>query len=96
MRGTTAALHHTYSWRDAELRIGTLPFTFLSAVLSNSLQQRHGRTAGRGDTKNPSFIKANTLSHVMWVRHHGMERPPVADGGDGLQIWWIAANILNK
>jgi hypothetical protein len=25
-----------------------------------------------------------------------MARPQVADGGDGLQIWRLAANILNK
>jgi hypothetical protein len=25
-----------------------------------------------------------------------MERPQVADGRDGLQIWRVAANILNK
>jgi hypothetical protein len=35
--------------------------------------------------------------HVMWVPcHHGMARPQVADGGDGLQICRVAANILNK
>jgi hypothetical protein len=28
--------------------------------------------------------------------HHGMAQPQVADGGDGLQIWRVAANILNK
>jgi hypothetical protein len=28
--------------------------------------------------------------------HHGMARPRVADGGDGLQILRIAANMLNK
>jgi hypothetical protein len=27
---------------------------------------------------------------------HGMARPQVAVGGDGLQIWRVAANILNK
>jgi len=27
---------------------------------------------------------------------HGMVRPRVADGGDVLQIWRVAANILNK
>jgi len=27
---------------------------------------------------------------------HVMARPRVADGGDGLQIWTVAANILNK
>jgi hypothetical protein len=26
----------------------------------------------------------------------GMSRPQVADGGDGLQIWRVAVNILNK
>jgi hypothetical protein len=25
-----------------------------------------------------------------------MARPQVADGGDGLQIWRVSANILNK
>jgi hypothetical protein len=35
--------------------------------------------------------------HVRWVHcHHGMARPRVADRGDGLQIWRVAANILNK
>jgi hypothetical protein len=28
--------------------------------------------------------------------HHGMARPQVADGGDALQFWSEAANILNK
>jgi hypothetical protein len=33
----------------------------------------------------------------VWVPgHHGMARPQLADGGDGLQIWRVAANILNK
>jgi hypothetical protein len=35
--------------------------------------------------------------HVKWVHcHHGMARPRVADTEDGLQIWRVAANILNK
>jgi hypothetical protein len=35
--------------------------------------------------------------HVRWVpSHHGMARPQVADGGDALQVWRVAANILNK
>jgi hypothetical protein len=37
------------------------------------------------------------IIHVRWVPcHHGMERPQVADGGDALQLWREAANILNK
>jgi hypothetical protein len=36
-------------------------------------------------------------AHVKWVAcHHGMARPQVADGGDGLQIWRAAANILDR
>jgi hypothetical protein len=35
--------------------------------------------------------------HFKWVHcHHGIARPRVADIGDSLQIWRIAANILNK
>jgi hypothetical protein len=35
--------------------------------------------------------------YVRWVPcHHGMARPQVADGGDALQLWREAANILNK
>jgi hypothetical protein len=37
------------------------------------------------------------VADVRWVPcHHGMARPQVADGGDGLQVWRVAANILNK
>jgi hypothetical protein len=37
------------------------------------------------------------VHHVMWVPcHHGTARPHIADGEDGLQIWSVAANILNK
>jgi hypothetical protein len=34
---------------------------------------------------------------MLWVPcHHAMARPQVADAGEGLQIWRVAANILNK
>jgi hypothetical protein len=34
---------------------------------------------------------------MQWVPcHHGMARPQVADGGDSLQFWRVAANLLNK
>jgi hypothetical protein len=43
------------------------------------------------------FILALFMYHVKWMPcQHGMARPQVADGGDGLQIWRVAANILNK
>jgi hypothetical protein len=37
------------------------------------------------------------MGHVKWVPcHHGVARPQVADGGEGLKIWRVAANILSK
>jgi hypothetical protein len=46
-----------------------------------------------GSNINTMNIKCN----VKWVPcHHGMGRPQVADGGDGLQTWRVAAIILNK
>jgi hypothetical protein len=37
------------------------------------------------------------MGHVKRVPClHGMARPQVADGRDSLQIWRVAANILNK
>jgi hypothetical protein len=48
------------------------------------------------DTKNYFHLYCCT-PHVKWVHcHHGMARPRVADRGDSLQIWRVAANILNK
>jgi hypothetical protein len=35
------------------------------------------------------FLKCKPLDPC----HHGMARPQVADGGEGLQIWRVAANI---
>jgi hypothetical protein len=44
-----------------------------------------------------NFVKFGPIYHVKWVPcHHGTARPQVAAGGDGLQIWRVAANILNK
>jgi hypothetical protein len=43
------------------------------------------------------FVMDSVRNHVRWVPcHHGMARPQVADGRNGLQIWRVAANILNK
>jgi hypothetical protein len=34
---------------------------------------------------------------VTWVPcHHGIKRPQFADEGDALQVWRVAANMLNK
>jgi hypothetical protein len=42
--------------------------------------------------------KLNMLIHPCYVLscHHGTVRSRVADGGDGIRIWRVAANILNK
>jgi hypothetical protein len=42
-------------------------------------------------------VPCSLVGHVKWVHyHHGMVRPRVADRRYGLQIWRVAANILNK
>jgi hypothetical protein len=44
-----------------------------------------------------SVLIITTIIHVKWVpRHHDMACPQVVDGGDGLQLFRAAANILNK
>jgi hypothetical protein len=43
------------------------------------------------------YFTIGLSTHVNWVPcHYGMACPQVADGGDGLQIWRVAVNILNK
>jgi hypothetical protein len=53
----------------------------------------------------PSYIVSCFLCNIsvnidyplyVVLTHHGMERPGVADGGDGFPIRRVAANILNK
>jgi hypothetical protein len=40
---------------------------------------------------------SHKLFHVKWVPcHNGMACPQVPDARHGLQIWRVAANILNK
>jgi hypothetical protein len=48
--------------------------------------------------KTRAFLSLDSgRSHVKWVPcHHGTARPQIADGGEGLQIWRVAANMLNK
>jgi hypothetical protein len=37
-----------------------------------------------------------SLLKLKWAPyHHGMTRREVVDGSDGLQVWRVAANILN-
>lgn len=39
----------------------------------------------------------NFVCHIKWIScHHGMACPRVMHGGDRLQIWKVAADIINK
>jgi hypothetical protein len=43
------------------------------------------------------FLTLYKTCHVKWVpSHHGMACPQVANGGNGLKILIVAANIMNK
>jgi hypothetical protein len=53
--------------------------------------------SGSVTRKGIIFTFCSNCLHVRWVPCHlGMARPQVADGGDALQLWREAANILNK
>jgi hypothetical protein len=42
-------------------------------------------------------MSVNPTFHVKWVPcHQGMICPQVLNGGNGLQVWRVAANILNE
>jgi hypothetical protein len=46
---------------------------------------------------NSPFLGPVVDRNVRWVPcHHGMAHPQVADAGDALHLWRVAANILNK
>jgi hypothetical protein len=47
---------------------------------------------------NNCFFKfsKNLLPCYVGPCHHSMARPWIANGGDGLQIWRVTTNILNK
>jgi hypothetical protein len=46
----------------------------------------------------PHFLSKQENKEPCFVRycHQGMARPGIFDGGDGLQMWRVTANILNK
>jgi hypothetical protein len=45
----------------------------------------------------PNLNYCQLRLHVRWVpSHNDVARPQVAGGGDALQFWRVAANILNK
>ena len=54
----------------------------------------HWFIAGSAVCINWSVIQSKTVFVDTWP--HGMARPQVANRGDGLQIWKVAANIFNK
>jgi hypothetical protein len=57
----------------------------------------HSQEPTTGPYPEPTGSNLHSPSHVKWVLcRHGMARPRVTDRGDGLQIWRVAANILNK
>jgi hypothetical protein len=70
------------------------------------LQGRVGLNAGKVNCSTKKERRRNIFMGVQCLRknyaiggspcQHGMARPQVADGGNGLQIWRITANILNK
>jgi hypothetical protein len=60
----------------------------------NDVQKHNIRINGPSSQTLRSYGR---IVHDSWVPCRlGMARPQVSDGGDSLQVWRVAANILNK
>jgi hypothetical protein len=69
----------------------------LPVALESRLHKASRETSGGQVARSKLLATCKPLSRGKWVHcHHGMARPRVADRGGGLQIWKVAANILNK
>jgi hypothetical protein len=73
----------------------------LCAHHGNSLTLRPGASHANSEIEMCAHSDTHSYKRVvpltpLWVRHHGMTRPQVADGEHGLQIWRVAAFILSK
>jgi hypothetical protein len=62
------------------------------------LQEPHGLTSQKTSLFLIKFVTRADIEAMLGGSpcQHGMARPRVADGRDGLQHWRLAANILNK
>jgi hypothetical protein len=58
--------------------------TFKTSFIASRLQSLH-------------IFCDTVIFHVRWIPYrHGMAHPQVVEGGNALQVWREAANILNK
>jgi hypothetical protein len=46
--------------------------------------------------RNASFYSWDFFLQCYFIQHHGMARTQVTDRGDSIEIWRVAAIILNK
>jgi hypothetical protein len=91
----------TYDAHQTVLDIRRLPRMIPTSLASSSLTRNCLISTNCFLTK---WIHRVTVSksylhttHVRWVLcRHSMARSRIADGGHDLQIWRVAANILNK
>jgi hypothetical protein len=109
--GTPNLLSKGYSGqRSLNVRLVTDLHRLLSEFVEHSLHcpymPKQSCAYRHSDNLFSSYVNVLLLlDQIQWVMddsmlsgscHHGTARPRVADRGDGLQIWRVAANILNK
>jgi hypothetical protein len=69
----------------------------MTVELESRLHKASRETSGGQVARSKLLATCKHLPRGKWVHcHHGMARPRVADRGYGLQIWRVAANILNR
>jgi hypothetical protein len=88
--------YYYYLWQEIKTyqgRVGSSGMMFINIRhLIRKLRCRHKRSV----MVIPSTYLSQYKKSYLVPCHHGVARPRVADGGDGLQTWRVATNIWNK
>jgi hypothetical protein len=84
-------------WESIRRNVTSRPITGAWTWLNGYQSSRYINIAPSGkDSSRYINIPTSGKDRIKWGRHHGMTRPQVADGGEGLQVRRLAVSIMNK
>jgi hypothetical protein len=94
----TRALYWSLSWSRSIQSIPSHPISLRSILIlfTHLRLGLHNGLLPSGFHINILYAFLLSPIRVTCPAHHSMSRPQVADGGDTLQVWRVAANMLNK